>query len=361
MKKIRVKLCNLDEKHSYSCGHYILSILKKYYNVEISENPEYVFYNESTYDYLKYDAVRIFYTGENIHPNYNLCDYAISFDYADFGDRHYRFPVYYISNFYRREELAQLASRDFTTPNFKAQQHFSKDDLGRKTDFCSFVYSNYVGDEARKIFFDKLNIYKKVNSGGAYLNNIGYRVGDKLQFESKHKFSIAFENSSRSGYTTEKLPTAIIANTIPIYWGNPDIGKEFNEKRFINCHAYKDFDSVIERIKEIDQNDELYMRIMQEPIKTNYDFNQVREGFELYLRYIIDQPLDTARRIRINKARRNGLELNERNTGAQIKRQRIFIKLISLLYRPLKKIHFFEKLKQHYFAESINKNARASK
>lgn len=72
--------------------------------------------------------------------------------------------------------------------------------------------------------FEALKKYKKVNSGGRYLNNIGRAVVDKIQFESRHKFSICFENSSYPGYTTEKIIEAFAAKTIPIYWGNPCVG-----------------------------------------------------------------------------------------------------------------------------------------
>lgn len=40
-------------------------------------------------------VVKIFYTGENITPDFNACDYAIGFDWLDFGDRYLRFPLYY--------------------------------------------------------------------------------------------------------------------------------------------------------------------------------------------------------------------------------------------------------------------------
>src|SRR3989344_2414293 len=99
MKKIRIKICNFDPNDKFLYGYFMLGILKKYYDVELSEYPEYVFFNESTYDYLKYGGVRIFYTGENISPNFNLCDYALGYDYMTFGDRYYRMPLYLVTQF----------------------------------------------------------------------------------------------------------------------------------------------------------------------------------------------------------------------------------------------------------------------
>ena len=50
------------------------------------------------------------------------------------------------------------------------------------------------------------------------MNNIGGAVSDKFAFQQKHKFSIAFENTSYCGYCTEKIVEAFVAGTIPIYW-----------------------------------------------------------------------------------------------------------------------------------------------
>ncbi len=345
MKKIRIKICSHDDKNPFSYGHFFLSILRKYYEVEFSEEPDYVFYNESTYEHLEYDCVKIFYTGENIYPNFNFCDYAIGFDYLSFGDRFFRLPVYLLATVYQPKELEQAKEIDFTKQLF-----LTKEDLKRKTGFCSFVYSNYMADDQRKIIFDKLSTYKKVDAGGKYLNNIGERVDNKLAFEKEHKFSIAFENSSRTGYTTEKLVTSIMAQTIPIYWGNPDIHKEFNDKRFVNCHKYGSFDEVLERVKEIDNNDELYLRIINEPVTIpSHDFEKVLREFEAFLRDIFDQPLTKAKRIGLGHTRASLLKRRELEAARIAKLHNGVIKILSTLYKPFKRIKGLEKLKETYF------------
>lgn len=43
-----------------------------------------------------------------------------------------------------------------------------------------------------------------------------------------YMFSIAHENANYSGYFTEKVLDCFATGTIPIYWGDPDIGKVFN-------------------------------------------------------------------------------------------------------------------------------------
>ena len=64
--------------------------------------------------------------------------------------------------------------------------------------------------------FEALSWYQQVSSGGRYKNNIGGPVDDKLKFQRKHKFVIAFENTATPGYTTEKIIGAFAAGAVPI-------------------------------------------------------------------------------------------------------------------------------------------------
>jgi hypothetical protein len=131
-------------------------------------------------------------------------------------------------------------------------------------------------------FFKKLSSYKGVDSGGRFLNNIEgpipTGVENKMNWMRNYKFSITFENSSYPGYTTEKLMHALITDTIPIYWGNPLAGMDFNPKAFINCHDFNSFDEVIELVKEIDQNESLYKEYLSQPyLKDNVETEFCKE------------------------------------------------------------------------------------
>jgi hypothetical protein len=193
--------------------------------------------------------------------------------------------------------------------------------------------------------------YKKVNSAGKYLNNTGNKkLENKLEYEMKHKFSIAFENSSRSGYTTEKLINALMAKTIPIYWGNPAIHREFNTKRFINCHDYSSFEDVLEVVKKIDTSDDLYVEMVNQPIQTDaYNFEEVKRGFDIFIKKIIDQPLEKAFRKTINPVQ---IEVMKKNASIIYLYMKVASKILStatFLYKPLKKIAVVEKIKHLYF------------
>jgi hypothetical protein len=83
---------------------------------------------------------------------------------------------------------------------------------------------------------------------------------------SNYKFTIAFENSILPGYVTEKLMEPLAAGSLPIYLGDDICKTDFNPKAFICVKDFKNFTKAIEYIKEVDNNDELYMSYMREPI-----------------------------------------------------------------------------------------------
>lgn len=227
---------------------FLYELIAKYYDIEIDDKaPDAVIYSCFGFEHLKYDCTRIYYTGENKRPNFNRCDYAFSFDYP-VNERNFRLPLYRVY-----PQYPQLF-----TPRDPEKV------IAENRKFCSFVNSNAKAKERIKLF-DQLSKYKQVDSGGKVRNNVGGRVPDKIEFISNYKFNIAFENSSFPGYATEKLMEALITNTIPIYWGDPNIGNDFNTKAFINVHDFDSMDAVIEHVKKVDQDEELYREYLSEP------------------------------------------------------------------------------------------------
>lgn len=279
-RTIKIKFVDFFNGFDIQSNDFI-KVLKKHYNVEISDQPDYLFYSGFGFDHLKYNCVRIFYTGECITPNFNECDYAIAFDRLEFGDRYLRIPLYNI--FQYKKEFDMLLDRPLMT----------KEELAARKGFCSFVVSNCFADDVRAVFFDKLSKYKKVASGGRFRNNIGGAVADKKAFQADHKFAIAFENTSYDGYCTEKIMEAFAAGAIPIYWGDPNVTKDFNPKSFINAHDYSSFDDVVELVKQIDQDDELYLAMRNEnPLMTK----DIDNGLDKFLCDIVNQDYKSALR-----------------------------------------------------------------
>lgn len=259
-KKVKIDFCNFWPGFKKE-DNYFINLLRTKYDVEISSSPDYLIFSSFGIkkDHKKYKCIKIFYTGENRRPYDYECDYSFSFDYLDDPD-HYRLPLYALYGDY--EDMIR--------------QHKEKkvdEIIKSKKKFCAFVYSN--GDAyQRNKFFHKLSRYKQVDSGGGHLNNIGRKVSNKLEFISNYKFMIAYENSSYAGYTTEKIYEPMTVNTIPIYWGNPLVHRDFNTKSFINYYDYEDEEAMIEQIIKIDNDDDLYRKMLEESFFLNNEPNK---------------------------------------------------------------------------------------
>lgn len=263
--------------------HRIYRILSERYRVDISDQPDYLFYCDHGHRHLDYNGVRIYYTGENSVPDFNLCDYAVGPHLLQFGDRYLRIPLTGL----RSEEYVPLAGNKIVTGGL----------ANRK--FCNFVYSNTgSADPFRLAFFHKLSQYKQVDSGGKLENNVGGAVQDKAAFQAQYKFSIAFENSSTDGYVTEKLTQPMLVNSIPIYWGNPHIAQDFNPASFVQVKDSSEASvkAAIEEIKFLDQNDGEYLRKLSEPWLKPGQYVDYMQRLAAFLYFIIDQPLESAGR-----------------------------------------------------------------
>lgn len=264
----------------------ILRFAEDHYQFELTtdKDADYVFHSFEGLNVIRYPGVRIFITGENVSPNFMLSDYAISYEKLSFGDRHKWMPLLKIHNRYQ----------PFNSPRPPATEI-----LASKTEFCSYVMSNIKdSNPVRTQIFDLLSTYKKVNSGGKWRNNVGGRVPDKNAFQSMHKFAIAFENCSHPGYLTEKFADAAKANVVPIYWGDPEIGKLFNSEAFINCHDFDSLEDVVERVKQIDNDDVTYLRMLSAPwFPEGVEPEELKDAsMAKFLRNIFDQDLHKAYR-----------------------------------------------------------------
>ncbi len=236
------------------------------FDIELTQdNPDYLIYSCDGINFLKYHCPRIFYTGENLYPDPTESDFSFSFDQTT-GHNFY-FPLPYL-----RKEIDTIG-------HSREPQHY----FSAKEKFCNFVYSNPCCAE-RNVFYLLLSKYKKVDAAGKIFNNVS-GLNDrksvkfspqKITFIRPYKFTIAFENASYPGYTTEKILHAFMAGSVPIYWGNPKIAREFNPNAFINCHDFKGFNAVIEHIIDIDNDDARYLSYLEAPPLIHENFKAQR-------------------------------------------------------------------------------------
>jgi len=237
--------------------NYIYHLLNRVYTIEISQKPDILFFSCFGKKHLEYKCLKIYYCGENRRPDFSGCDYALTYDLIK-DKRHFRWPLY--------AHHIDFENAWNKITHIKTRQE-AVEILASKKKFCCMVVSNGTCKK-RNEFFHLLSTYKKVDSGGKYLNNIETIVANKMDFIKDYKFVIAFENSSFPGYTTEKIIQPFIAQCIPIYWGDSKISTDFNKNAFIDA-TNQSFQDVIKQIIEIDNNDNKAIEMLMQSVFRN--------------------------------------------------------------------------------------------
>lgn len=268
-----------------SAKDFFLKVLSSHFDVyRDDEDPDIVIFGDWNFGntHKQWDDARwvtkVFYTGENIRRNYHD-GFSITFDRVN-SPNHFRLPLY-VLDMHKEGTLENCAYETKTVPPSR---------------FCTFLVSNGNVPE-RNQFFRDLCCYKQVSSGGPIFNNIGRlipkgNIGDKTAFLHDGKFHICFENGSHPGYQTEKLYNALAAGTLPIYWGDPTIGREWNTKAFINCHDYSSFDDVIKIVKFLDSpegNDE-YWKMRGELSRPLIDQKSPQRTIDAFVEWFYENP-----------------------------------------------------------------------
>ena len=299
-------------------NNYYYHLLSLAYDVEIDqENPDLIILTTDPYRFLQRkkfansSATRVFWTMESTPPRfdsdsyppnpsiitnggvgygdpdsratqatndsnrsyyYGRCDFALTHDIMD-DPRHYRLPWWtgFIDWFHVGNYGADSEPSFLNPPEEICSNKYID---APKTKFCAHIASNPVRNrmEAHR----KINAYKKVDGLG---NCFGEGVGlsqfhgvntpweeSKLEFLKDYRFSICFENIAKEGYHTEKLFHAKVAGTIPIYWGHKSVENDFNKKCFINLVDYSSIDEMVEYIKYVDSNEDVYQSYANEPL-----------------------------------------------------------------------------------------------
>lgn len=273
-----------------------------------TNNPDYLIVSEHVNTNQKYrdkfkylynkNNIKIYYAGEAEYPDFNLYDYAVGFS-TDLvlNDRYcslpspFTFGVGFIS----------------TNKNSVISLQDAKNELNKKKRFCNFLYSNPNAHPMRDKLFYEISKYKKVDSLGKHLNNfdipgtgfVGHENECVLK-KSLYKFSIASENATFPGYTSEKILTSLEAHTVPIYWGDPQVIKHINSNCFINCNEYNTIEEIIDAIKKVDDDDELWCKMILEPWQTSKQIElskKLDEDYIIFFRNIFNRKYDEGIRI----------------------------------------------------------------
>ena len=212
-------------------------------------------------------SLAIFWTPEPIRPH-KMADHTLSF-YSDTATNTW-FP-----------DMLTILHEDFVGfLSNKPTQRVLTNRQTPKPNFCAFIYRyknpKLSQTKIRREFCAELMKYKKVLCPGRVMNNVqapdymsmrnptgNFSVG-LIRYLAECKFFICFENELSSKqepsglrFVTQKILSAFIAGSIPIYSGYREIAELFNPAAFINADDFSTHEELIEYIKEVDNSPEL--------------------------------------------------------------------------------------------------------
>jgi GR25 family glycosyltransferase involved in LPS biosynthesis len=239
------------------------------------------------------EGPKVHYSGENTEP---VLDPSVK---LNIGFKHINSPSYFRLPLWMLEinwfNLDASSLAKIKNPLPISLESCTTVNPSKRSKFCAFIVSNpknIIRNEA----FHKLTSYKPVDSAGRLYNNMGDTIfaglgggGGELkkhEFLNDYKFCLCYENESSDGYVTEKLLHAKAAGCIPIYWGASDVSKDFAAEGFINLTGYPE--DLIEKVKEIDESDELYEQMASVPAIKPESALELKEKFSHMVERILD-------------------------------------------------------------------------
>lgn len=204
-------------------------------------------------------------------PNYSHCDYSLNS--CNFNDkRNHRIPFWSTQINWNdapkfdinRGPTYYLSTEELYKP--RITENFSS----RRP--CSSVASGTLGK--RQQFYPMLSNSLEVVHGGAFLKNTNELIKkpgnsdylEKIQFISKFKTNLCFENDDRAGYVCEKILHSFVAGCVPIYWGPRNVNEDINKDSFVDVSNFESDEQAIQYIVDLVNDDLALQQFLEQPI-----------------------------------------------------------------------------------------------
>ena len=210
-------------------------------------------------------------------------DAYIGFDLEEdvYGSFKYlRFPLYAI---YHMDYLIKYSASSFENLRnlFSWKSRIPK---------VSAVISN-PSNNLRNSVLDILIQHNLCDSGGRLKNTLGQLVSDKLGFINNYSMNLAFENLERKSYITEKIYESLITNSVPFYYGAPDISMEFNPASFVRLDVSNDQaarDSIQHAVNVLSDPDQINKLRNTDPITGFRSEKYIRNGKDILKTFVMN-------------------------------------------------------------------------
>ncbi len=226
----------------------------------------------------KYREKCILFLGENIRPNNYNVPFSLSSDFNTYDGKNARLPLWYLEIDWYKTNLGVIKI-DEIEKKLISYGKFKSDDFSKRKD-CITIFNNPEG--TRMFMLNKLNKIMSVESYGKLFNNpLGPKMNHNLfnkifpiycDYQSKiskinnFKFNFCPENSLYPGYYTEKCFHAKVSGSIPIYFADSHVNKDFRKESFINIYDYIDFNDLTNYLIEIKNDYDFLSKLANEPL-----------------------------------------------------------------------------------------------
>jgi len=235
----------------------LVQVLQEAFDVQVESDAEITVCGPFGRRHARRTGTKVFCTGEMWPYLRGAYDFWIDFDLEP-RPRHIRWPLFMWLLYRDRQTGVRPATRPL-------------EDWRRRPGFCNFIYNN-PRCHTRNEFFDVLSSLRTVTAPGTVRRNTSSDAGprfdrgwrrNKIAYQREFRFTIAFEAVEKPGYTTEKLLDALVAGTIPIYWGNPAVAVDFRPGSFINAYDFASLRELAEHVVAVDADPELARRYLE--------------------------------------------------------------------------------------------------
>jgi GR25 family glycosyltransferase involved in LPS biosynthesis len=250
-----------------------------------TEKPDLLIFGPFGETWKKYSCPKVFFTGENMKPiEDDSVKLNLTFENTSGPDeKKMRLPLWFMEIDWFGANVEKIVNPKPLPLDVVCKA--DTDMIKAKDKFCAFVVTNPM-NQVRNDAFAWLSMYKYVDSAGRLFNNCddvifagrGGGGGELLKHEflKKYKFCLAYENQSANGYTTEKILHAKAAGCVPIYWGDPEIGRDFDIRGFLNAQACASPEELIDLVKSVDCDDAKYEQMTKLPALDPYRRDLIR-------------------------------------------------------------------------------------
>jgi alpha(1,3/1,4) fucosyltransferase len=242
--------------------NFLVSALRQLTEVEVGSGADLCFFSDFGDAHVSFNGCKVQVSGENRRPRYGAADFAIGFD-RRVDERYLRYPLWA----WDLDTTALLVPSAERCPDPAAE-------------FCAFVVMN-PSNPVRNELFRALSEQRFVHAPGAVFHNtegIGPRLDahwrtTKIDYLRDFRFTIAAENGAHPGYTTEKIVDAFLAGSVPIYWGDPLVDRDFNPAAFINFADHFTVSRTVQVVLDVEADPAALARLRAEPPMTAAAWN----------------------------------------------------------------------------------------